>query len=113
MRTLLWILFLLTPAILFGQNNDLQNMANLASKYYQNKEFGKAAELYEQLYTITKSEGYFNIYFDCLLGIPDYDKAEKAIKKRTPRQFCRFLLVRSVGIPEKSSGADNRIGQNV
>jgi len=81
MRTLLWILFLLTPAILFGQNNDLQNMANLASKYYQDKEFGKAAELYEQLYSSTKSEGYFNIYFDCLLGIPDYEKAEKAVKK--------------------------------
>jgi tetratricopeptide (TPR) repeat protein len=81
MRTLLGILFLLTPAILFSQTNDLQNMANLASKYYQDKEFGKAAELYEQLYASTKSEGYFNIYFDCLLGIPDYEKAEKAIKK--------------------------------
>jgi len=81
MRTLLWILFLLTPAILFSQTNDLQNMANLASKYYQDKEFGKAAELYEQLYSSTKSEGYFNIYFDCLLGIPDYEKAEKAVKK--------------------------------
>lgn len=81
MRTLLGILFLLAPAILFGQNNDVQNMANLASKYYQDKEFGKAAELYGQLYSTTKSEGYFNIYFDCLLGIPDYEKAEKAIKK--------------------------------
>ena len=81
MRTLLWILFLLTPAILFSQTNDLQNTANLASKYYQDKEFGKAAELYEQLYSSTKSEGYFNIYFDCLLGIPDYEKAEKAVKK--------------------------------
>ena len=81
MRTLLWILLLLAPAILFGQNNDLQNMANLAGKYYQDKEFGKAAELYEHLYSATKSEGYFNIYFDCLLGIPDFEKAEKAIKK--------------------------------
>lgn len=81
MRTLLWILFLLTPAIIFGQTNDLQNMANLASKYYQDKEFGKASELYEQLYSSTKSEGYFNIYFDCLLSIPDFEKAEKAIKK--------------------------------
>ena len=81
MRILLWILLLLAPAILFGQNNDLQNMANLAGKYYQDKEFGKAAELYEQLYSATKSEGYFNIYFDCLLGIPDFEKAEKAIKK--------------------------------
>jgi len=81
MRTWLGILFLLAPAILFGQNKDLQNLANLASRYYQDKEFGKAAELYEQLYSSTKSEGYFNIYFDCLLGIPDYEKAERAIKK--------------------------------
>ena len=81
MKTLLGILFLLAPVILFGQNNDLQNLANLANQYYQNKEFGKAAELFEQLYSTSKSEGYFNMYFDCLLGIPDYEKAEKAIKK--------------------------------
>lgn len=81
MRTLLGILFLLAPVILFGQNNDLQNKAVLASQYYQNKEFGKAAELYEQLYAGTKAEGYFNMYFDCLLGIHEYEKAEKAIRK--------------------------------
>lgn len=81
MRILLGILFLLAPVILFGQNNDLQNTAVLASQYYQNKEFGKAAELYEQLYSGTKAEGYFNMYFDCLLAIHEYERAEKAIKK--------------------------------
>jgi len=81
MRTLLGILLLLAPIYLFGQNKDLQNVAVLASQYYQNKDFGKAAELYEQLYSSTKAEGYFNMYFDCLLGIHDYEKAEKAIKK--------------------------------
>jgi tetratricopeptide (TPR) repeat protein len=67
--------------IVCGQAQDIQNMSILASQYYQNKEFGKAAELYEQLYTTTKSEGYLTIYLDCLLGIPDFDKAEKTIKK--------------------------------
>jgi len=81
MRILLGILFLLAPAILFGQNKDLQNTAVLASQYYQNKEFGKAAELYEQLYSGTKAEVYFNMYFDCLLAIHEYEKAEKALKK--------------------------------
>ncbi|HZL09238.1 MAG TPA: tetratricopeptide repeat protein [Prolixibacteraceae bacterium] len=81
MKTLIRILFLLAPVIVWGQPQDLQNMSVLASQYYQNKEFGKAAELYEQLYSSTKSEGYFNIYFDCLLGIPDYEKAEKEIRK--------------------------------
>ncbi|MDP3434431.1 MAG: tetratricopeptide repeat protein, partial [Bacteroidota bacterium] len=81
MKTLVWIIFLLAPVVVWGQNTDVQNMSILASQYYQNKEFGKAAELYEQLYSSTKSEGYFNIYLDCLLGIPDFDKAEKEIRK--------------------------------
>lgn len=81
MKILLRIIFLLAPVFVFGQTPDLQNMALLASKYYQDKEFGKAAELYEQLYSATKAEGYLNIYLDCLFGIPDFDKAEKEIKK--------------------------------
>lgn len=81
MRILLGILFLLAPIIVFGQNNDLQNKAVLASQYYQSKDFDKAALLYEELYSATKAEGYFNMYFDCLLGIQEYEKAEKAIKK--------------------------------
>jgi tetratricopeptide (TPR) repeat protein len=81
MKTLVWIIFLLAPVVVWGQNTDVQNMSILASQYYQNKEFSKAAELYGQLYANTKSEGYFNIYLDCLLGIPDFDKAEKEIRK--------------------------------
>ena len=104
MRTLLGILFLLVPAVLFGQNNDLQNMANLASKYYQDKEFGKAAELYEQLYASTKSEGYFNIYFDCLLGIPDYEKAEKAIKKGLRGNYADSFWYLQWGYLKKAQG---------
>jgi tetratricopeptide (TPR) repeat protein len=81
MKIFIRILFLLAPALVWGQTKDLQNMSVLASQYFQNKEFGKAAELYEQLYSSTKSEGYFNIYFDCLLNIPDYEKAEREIRK--------------------------------
>jgi tetratricopeptide (TPR) repeat protein len=81
MKNLLWIIFLFAPIFAFGQKPDLQNMSILASQYYQYKEFGKAAELYEQLYASTKAEGYFTIYLDCLLGIPDYEKAEKEIRK--------------------------------
>jgi len=81
MKTFILILFFLAPAIVWGQTKDLQNMVLLANQYYQNKELGKAAELYQQLYSSTKSEAYFSIYLDCLMGIPDYEKAEKEIKK--------------------------------
>jgi tetratricopeptide (TPR) repeat protein len=81
MKTLIRIIFLLAPVFSFAQTQDLQNMSVLASQYYQNREFGKAAELYEKLYAETKADGYFNIYFDCLLAIPDFGKAEKEIRK--------------------------------
>jgi len=81
MKTLVWIIFILAPIMVLGQTQDIQNMSMLASQYYQGKEYGKAAELYEQLYNTTKSEGYLSIYLDCLIGIHDYDKAEKVIKK--------------------------------
>jgi len=81
MKALIWIILLMAPLMVLGQTPDLQNKAVLASRYYQSKEYGKAAELYEELYNTTKSEGYFNIYLDCLLAIQDYDKAEKTIKR--------------------------------
>lgn len=81
MKFLYWILFFLAPIVVIGQGNDLQNMSVLASQYYQNKEYAKAAEMYEKLYATTKADVYFNIYLDCLIGIPDYEKAEKEIRK--------------------------------
>jgi len=81
MKTLIRILLLLAPVFSFAQAQDLQNRSVLASQYYQNREFSKAAELYEKLYADTKAEAYFSIYFDCLLAIPDFERAEKEIRK--------------------------------
>jgi len=81
MKFLIRILFLLAPLAVLGQNTDLQSLSVLASKYYQDKEFGKAAEIYQQLFSSTKSQSYFNIYLDCMISIPDYDQAEKEIRK--------------------------------
>ena len=49
MKFLYWILFFLAPIVVIGEGNDLQNMSVLASQYYQNKEYAKAAEMYEKL----------------------------------------------------------------
>jgi len=106
MKILLRILFLLAPAIVWGQTQDLQNKSILASQYYQNKEFGKAAELYEQLYASTKSEGYFNIYLDCLMGIPDYEKAEKEIRKGLRGSSADSYWYVQWGFVKKAQGQD-------
>lgn len=81
MKILVWILFLMAPVMVLGQTPELQNLSVLASQYYQGKDYGKAAELYEQLYERTKSQAYLNIYLDCLLNIQEFDKAEKTIRK--------------------------------
>lgn len=81
MKNLIRILLLLLPVLTVAQKPDMQNISVLASRYYQDKEYSKAAELYSQLYDQTKAETYFNIYLDCLIGIPDYARAEKEIRK--------------------------------
>ncbi|HEX7585850.1 MAG TPA: hypothetical protein VF373_14270, partial [Prolixibacteraceae bacterium] len=106
MKILLRIIFLLAPAMVWGQTQDLQNKSILASQYYQNKEFGKAAELYEQLYSATKSEGYFNIYLDCLMGIPDYEKAEKEIRKGLRGNSADSYWYVQWGFLKKAQGQD-------
>lgn len=58
-----------------------QNDEQLAAQYFQNKEFEKAADLYENLYN-DKPNGYF--YSNFLLSVielKDYKRAEKFVKK--------------------------------
>lgn len=106
MKTLIRILFFLAPAIVWGQTQNVQNMSILASQYFQNKEFGKAAELYQQLYSGTKSEGYFSIYLDCLMSIPDYEKADKEIRKGLRGNSADSYWYVQWGFLRKAQGQD-------
>jgi len=57
----------------FSQNADAQ----LAFRYYQNKEFEKAATLYEKLY---RQNGYKNnrdYYLRCLSELKEFDTGRK------------------------------------
>ena len=52
----------------------------LARSFYNNKEYYKAAELYNQLYQKYNYYHYFSQYIECLLFIEKYDEAEKNLK---------------------------------
>jgi len=54
----------------------------LAREYYKNKDYEKAAELFEQLYEDSPSSQYYIYYFNCLLHLKDYKTAEKLVKKQ-------------------------------
>lgn len=52
----------------------------LAYQFYTNKEFDKAADLYQQLYNDTKRSQYFNQLVDCLLQKNDFETAKDKLK---------------------------------
>ncbi|MDL2283261.1 tetratricopeptide repeat protein [Odoribacter sp. OttesenSCG-928-G04] len=79
MRPLLTILLLvisITTAIAQPQSD-----SQLAYEYYRKKEYGKAAELFIQLYERTKSSHYLDYYIVSLINNKEYDKAEENLKK--------------------------------
>lgn len=54
----------------------------LAYQYYQQGQFQQAAVLLEKLFNTTKSDAYFELYFNSLLKLKKFDEAEKLAKKQ-------------------------------
>jgi tetratricopeptide (TPR) repeat protein len=65
----------------FAQQSDSQ----LAFQYYRDKQYEKAAPLFDKLYSRTRSRSYFNYYIYCLTNLKEYSLAEKIIKKEIRR----------------------------
>ena len=117
------ILLLVLPTFLFAQDvkpapqllpfqQDAPKPGNeeqLALQFYQNQDFAKASELFEQLYDKKPSVYYYQYLLFSLVEIKEYSKAEKLIKKcqRAEPDAPRYLVdlgyvnYRS-GNPEKS-----------
>ena len=54
----------------------------LASQFYQNKDFDKALSYYEDLYSKKSQQLFYQPYLTCLLETKDFKKAEKTVKKQ-------------------------------
>src|ERR1035437_8527685 len=59
-----------------SDNNDEQ----VAMQFYQNKEYAKAVEIYERLYSQKPSPSLYMYYLFCLVEDQQYSKAEKLVK---------------------------------
>lgn len=55
--------------------------SKLAQKYFRDKEYDKAVVLYEKLYKQKNDRNFFNFYIKSLIGLKDYERAEKEVKK--------------------------------
>jgi predicted Zn-dependent protease len=82
MHLRLFILFVFVTGSVFAQNTNEQ----LASQYFTNKEYDKAADEYEKLLSKNPSSGY---YYDnlliCYFNLNNFDAAEKLTKKQQRR----------------------------
>lgn len=63
-----------------------QGNEQMASYYYQNREFDKAIELYEPLYARTQNAYYYQMLYTCYLETEQFKEAEKLVEKRLKRQ---------------------------
>lgn len=98
-------LFVLVELSSFGQNNTTEQ---LAAQYFQNGEFDKAAELYEELYEKNPTIFYYNNLFQTLIKTNNYSKAERLIKKRLKQFPNEVRLNVELGYLYSISGDDKK-----
>ena len=78
---------------------------NLAVQYYNSGEYEKAADLFEKLFDKDPSSAYYyRYYFNSLLNLQDYKKAEKLIKKQLKKDQNNFTYHVDLGYLYKQQG---------
>lgn len=84
------------PAILFAQNDKPYVMLKrtksgqdkkastekLALKYYQSRQYEKAAALYQQLYNGNPKRYYYSYLLNCLVILKEYKQADKLVRRQ-------------------------------
>lgn len=85
----------LSALVLFIQTSLMAQDPNLATQYYNNGEYEKAATLFGQLYERDeRNDYYFGRYVECLLSLEQYEQCDKVIKKqikKTPENANLYL----------------------
>ena len=86
MKKLLSIIFILIPALyssaqLQVQPDNRRSIIQLAVRYYNDKNYEKAAPLLKEILNSADSRPYFPLYITCLIELQDYNDAEKLIQK--------------------------------
>ncbi|QIA06822.1 tetratricopeptide repeat protein [Draconibacterium halophilum] len=72
------------------KRSEIQTKSSLAIRYYNAKDFEKAAPLLKEVHQLTRNSTYFRYYINSLIGLEQYDEAESEIqreikKQKTPR----------------------------
>lgn len=79
------LLLLINILLLVPTTRGQQSSEQLASQYFQNKEYDKATELYQTLYTQTSNKFYYQMLCQCYVQQHLWREAEQLVKKRQKR----------------------------
>lgn len=86
----------------FSQQDKKQN---LGFEYYQNSEFQKAADIFEELHKEDPSSAiFYNYLYNSLIMIKEFDEAEKVVKKSIKKFPERFGQIVDLGMIYKKQG---------
>ncbi|MFH0893209.1 MAG: tetratricopeptide repeat protein [Bacteroidota bacterium] len=94
----------LTPLMVSSQDND----DVLAEQYFQDKEYDKAADLYEKIFKKKPTYNIYSNYLICLLETKEYEKAEKMVKKQAKQFPTELRYMVDLGFIYQSEGDDRK-----
>nr|WP_319572885.1 tetratricopeptide repeat protein [uncultured Draconibacterium sp.] len=79
------------------KRSEVQSKSSLAIRYYNAKDYEKAAPLLKEVHQLTRNNTYFRYYINSLISLEQYDEAESELqqeikKQKTPRpEYCVHL----------------------
>jgi len=84
-KIFLLILAIISITLATGQARLDQNMIQLATQYYNSRDFEKAAPLFKDIYQISNNRYYFRLYIASLTELQRYQEAEEEIRREIRR----------------------------
>ncbi|MCX6232400.1 MAG: tetratricopeptide repeat protein [Bacteroidetes bacterium] len=106
-KKLLAVLVLLAGFTLLAHSQNTTD-EQLAAQYFQNGEFEKAADLYEQLYDKSANAFYYNSLLQSLIKAKDFKKSEKVVRKRIKQNQNDLRLAVDLGYVYSASGDEKK-----
>jgi len=100
----LWTIIILFELFVSSIYAQLTEKQELAFEYFRNKEYEKAADLFNELYQNQGNKYYLTYYISSLLQIKQFNEAEKMLKKEIKKKPDDYNLRIMLGNVYKQSG---------
>lgn len=105
LRNIVFLFLMFVSFISFSQEKEEQ----LASHYYSNNEFQKAADIYEKLFAKNSQSGYFyENLLNCYFKLSKFDDAEKIVKKQIRKNDGNPYYQVDLGYVYKKAGNNDK-----